>query len=113
MKPRRTSTQAKAWAVVLSVITAIGVFLTDSLAVALVGESNGSVSVIYPGTKIKSALCREVGVALASGQVVLATVADGSIHQCQIGAPVVVKHLRTRLLHLSSYESVLANGAGL
>jgi|SRR5690348_9735175 hypothetical protein len=112
MKPSRGQRVRSAWAVAAIAIGALALFLVDSLTLTQVGTANGQISVPYPSAKIQSGTCREVGVVLASGKVVLAQ-ANPPGMQCQPGRPVLVRHLRTRILGLSSYEAVLATGAGL
>ena len=105
----------KAWLIVLVFIGALSLFLVDSLTITPVGDVAGQVSALYPSGRTRSTTrCREVGVALSGGKVVVTTVFDGgNPTQCQIGAPILVRHFRTRILGISSYESVHPNGAGL
>ena len=102
----------RAWPIALVAIGALALFLVDSLTLTQVDTAKGQISAAYPSAKIQSGTCREVGVALADGKAVLAQ-ANPSGMQCQPGQPVLVRHLRTRILGLSSYEAALATGAGL
>jgi hypothetical protein len=101
-----------AWPIAIVAIGALALFLVDSLTLTQVDTAKGRISATYPGVKIQSGTCREVGVSLADGKVVLAQ-ANPPGMQCQLGHPVLVRHLRTRILGLSSYEAALTTGAGL
>jgi hypothetical protein len=101
-----------AWLLAAIVIGALALFLVDSLTLAQVGSTTGHISAVYPGTKIKSGSCREVGVSMPSGEVVLAQ-ANDLMASCQLGQLVLVRHFRTRVLRLSSYEAAMPTRAGL
>ena len=114
MKIRSKPGVPKAWLIVFLFIGALFLFLVDSLTLTQVGDLSGRVSTLYPSGRTRATTrCHEVGVALSGGKVVIATVSNGDPVQCQIGAPILVRHFRTRILRLSSYESVQPNGAGL
>ena len=113
METRDRPRARKAWPAAFLAISALVLFLVDSLTIAKVGDLRGYVSAVYPGTRIQSAACREVGVTLAGGKIVLVTVTDGAAINCQLGRSILIRHLRTRVLGLSSYETLQASGARL
>ena len=112
MKYRRVPRNiGKTWAIALLLVSPLFVFLLDSLSPEYVGQSYGHVTVVYDGIKIKSVNCHEVQVTLESGQTVLADILDSTKDLCRVGAPVLIKHFKTRLFGLSSYESFASNRA--
>ena len=73
----------------------------------LVQESPGTIQTQYPGEKIKSRICRIVGVKLETGAFVIAQIAPGQpAKDCMAGDKVVVREYKTLILGGHSYEYV-------
>ena len=95
---------------VAAILGGLFLFLCDAWTATFVTQTIGSVTAIDSGVRIKTTRCNEVRIVLGDGQSVLARVINDAGQQCQIGDQLLVRHYRTKLLRISSYEALHSNG---